>query len=1170
MYSTFLAFPMEPKEVGPLFSPRQRVMVNQGTGKYVKGRNVSPYWATYVKSEGDKSWVVKDSTKRTCVVPTWSLLSPSQWEMLPITPDSRPSFRKMSTRSKAKIMEGANASLRGKILENSKDAKRLERRYDESMKREKARAARIIGKLKAKMEQDLRTATLVGEASANYWRKRALVSEKRANHALQNVKRLKVQVKTLKENAAGLADEADNAKGKLLVERQRKREVTRRLKQQQKKLSDSRLTLRETRLECEGLVAEIEEMKGGEESVGKCIQIRAGGKGNPMTPEFELLSRSCMATGLSATSCLQTLRLAAEFFVGVDEISKWNWPKERWFQLQREAAGNISWLLVMVEVAGAKRILQHGCDETGISGLGTFSQWVLLEDIDGLVKMRVLECAGLLPGSSAEEITSHVKSTWSRGREAVELLRDRLGNRADDLVPVRTGGIRLMRLEAFMGDGCNTAKAVMRQLGEAKNEDGKEFYGEEGWEAMDEEIKSFVIDICANHTRNYPVDEFNGLFSDMLHDSIGDEFNECAQKMGGRSRLEKEGPPFLRSVCKLAYSGLGEYEKGDGKDIKLWLEDNYPNFVLRSVGRVELSKRQDWVLEVSSKIYPLLGPLHEYLVSRLPEGPNVLRDSTLQRMELRYFNAYVHVCALMWEVAFAELRFLTNSKKVALNPCEVYDLYDRLWDMGSLLQKSDDCLDVFEDTYRPWPVVHPDDEHLQKWYERKADNHAIQMEKLRNYNEFEDYEAYVEILRHILCLFGDAIHESFQRNIGEWLERTKGSQSNSQLSVSDREKKEGILCHNNHAERTFAVFRSVLSRFPSMKMRHAASLSFSRLNGTYKLGENGVGQGLVHAAPKELMGVVSELCSVRQAKVGDVTKMLRRHHDIDFVSARETRRRKNKEKEAAAIVKARRKANEKNKAASVVLINSVASLRLKLAACNGAVTTSRVLLQEQIRTRFQLGRTYPISAVGHEYRGAKKPYKIRWTKPRDDARTEVDYLTDLAMALIEFELDNGVVMEQPVEDLVRTVPEISSAHTSAKGKQLRTDLNVNIATAAEPQDDTLAVELLHAYKGKLLFVNDDAAWPSQTFRVVDVQFYQGKGAYHDSWEATCEPVEMSKEGSWRVPSKYLVPGGDPPVVMNRYLYGVELASLEDHENPKRMPFVDEYIALHEGRVVSRK
>ena len=126
---------------------------------------------------------------------------------------------------------------------------------------------------------------------------------------------------------------------------------------------------------------------------------------------------------------------------------------------------------------------------------------------------------------------------------------------------------------------------------------------------------------------------------------------------------------------------------------------------------------------------------------------------------------------------------------------------------------------------------------------------------------------------------------------------------------------------------------------------------------------------------------------------------------------------------------------------------------------------------------------------------------------------------------------------------------------------------MHVSAAAEPEDGALAVELLHAYKGKLLFVNDDPTWPSQTFRVADVQFYEGTGAFHDSWEATCEPVEMCEDGSWRVPSKYLAPGGGAhPVVMNKYLYGIELASLADPDNPKRVPFVDEYAALHEGRL----
>ena len=119
------------------------------------------------------------------------------------------------------------------------------------------------------------------------------------------------------------------------------------------------------------------------------------------------------------------------------------------------------------------------------------------------------------------------------------------------------------------------------------------------------------------------------------------------------------------------------------------------------------------MLEVSSKIYPLLGPLHEYLISRVPEGSNVLRDSILQRIEMEYFTAYVHVCAIMWEVAFFELRLLTNSKKVKLNPCELYDLYEKMCVMAETM-KGDAAFDLFEDAYRPWARVHPDNADLQR------------------------------------------------------------------------------------------------------------------------------------------------------------------------------------------------------------------------------------------------------------------------------------------------------------------------------------------------------------------------------------------------------------------------------------------------------------------------
>ena len=82
-------------------------------------------------------------------------------------------------------------------------------------------------------------------------------------------------------------------------------------------------------------------------------------------------------------------------------------------------------------------------------------------------------------------------------------------------------------------------------------------------------------------------------------------------------------------------------------------------------------------------------------------GPNTLRDSVFQRLELIHFDAYIHVCATMWVVAFEELRALTNSTKVALNPLELHRIYDKLWELGTKLQ-SESSLDIYSDDYWPW------------------------------------------------------------------------------------------------------------------------------------------------------------------------------------------------------------------------------------------------------------------------------------------------------------------------------------------------------------------------------------------------------------------------------------------------------------------------------------
>ncbi len=50
----------------------------------------------------------------------------------------------------------------------------------------------------------------------------------------------------------------------------------------------------------------------------------------------------------------------------------------------------------------------------------------------------------------------------------------------------------------------------------------------------------------------------------------------------------------------------------------------------------------------------------------------------------------------MWRQVFRELRALTNDKSMALNALELNDLYEELWNVGTLLQ-GDSWREIFDD-----------------------------------------------------------------------------------------------------------------------------------------------------------------------------------------------------------------------------------------------------------------------------------------------------------------------------------------------------------------------------------------------------------------------------------------------------------------------------------------
>jgi hypothetical protein len=72
-----------------------------------------------------------------------------------------------------------------------------------------------------------------------------------------------------------------------------------------------------------------------------------------------------------------------------------------------------------------------------------------------------LECAAVLPSSEAIDVVGHIEAVWRRGKEAIDVLRVRLGPELQDvLCPLINGGVSLHKLYGIMHDTCHCANLV--------------------------------------------------------------------------------------------------------------------------------------------------------------------------------------------------------------------------------------------------------------------------------------------------------------------------------------------------------------------------------------------------------------------------------------------------------------------------------------------------------------------------------------------------------------------------------------------------------------------------------------------------------------------------------------------------------------------------------------
>ncbi len=119
-----------------------------------------------------------------------------------------------------------------------------------------------------------------------------------------------------------------------------------------------------------------------------------------------------VGTGCSGRHARDTLLLTADYLLKPEEAErfKFDLPTTYWFARQREAVGSESFVYSCLELAACESILQWGFDETSLDGSPTFNQWCLVRRGSG-VAVITLECAGLLPSSTAGETVEHIKKT---------------------------------------------------------------------------------------------------------------------------------------------------------------------------------------------------------------------------------------------------------------------------------------------------------------------------------------------------------------------------------------------------------------------------------------------------------------------------------------------------------------------------------------------------------------------------------------------------------------------------------------------------------------------------------------------------------------------------------------------------------------------------------------
>ena len=436
--------------------------------------------------------------------------------------------------------------------------------------------------------------------------------------------------------------------------------------------------------------------------------------------------------------------------------------------------------------------------------------------------------------------------------------------------------------------------------------------------------------------------------------------------------------------------------------------------------------------------------------------------------------------------------------------------------------------------------------------------------KLRTFPAREDYEKYTTLLCTVLHLFGLGVIDSLEHTMKKYLRQTDGVNANERRNEEDLERCNEMLCHNNNAERPFAVLRQYQRMYPSISLKNLSWLSTSLVNGTHAPADKGHAGGIALTAHALLQDAIGNLCSVRRKSPGRITTFIRAAHAVDRFEAVTARKRKAREKYANNVRKKAKRAALTDYAEEVCatsMVTTLPALQIQLEAHAGSKNGQMKFLKDQFHARVSgaTPRNYP--SLGKDFRTKFGKLKLTSSVPK---QCNLAYLTSLISAMIVEDCDligvNENRMPQLTQHFIRVVPEISSEFTNPKSIHLKAEFGQQIAELSAPIDDPMYVELHGKYFGAILF-DFETRSSSKLFRIVAIQFVRSfNESRADCWEATCEPVyRNSATGHFSVPEDAQVKGSN--VTIKHALQGYALAEYRTgtDELPTYLPWVDLYI-----------